>query len=389
MRAILIVMDSVGCGELPDASKFGDFDVNTLKHTAEAVNGLKMPNLAKMGLGNITKIEGVAARANPSAYWGKMREKAPAKDTTVGHWEMTGVVVRRPFPLFPKGFPEDLTKKFTELTGFEILGNKVASGTEIIKELGAEHLKTGKVIIYTSGDSVFQIAANESIVPVKKLYEICQIARDKILVGPYNVGRVIARPFIGTDASDFKRTSNRRDFSVLPPSDTVLDLLKGEGFEVAGVGKIHDIFAGKGITKWVHTSDNDDSVNETIAYMKEIKSGLIFTNLVDFDMLYGHRRDPLGYAKALENFDAKIPAIIGQMRGDDLLILTADHGNDPTFTRTTDHTREYVPLIVYKKGIKGGSLGLRLTFADIGQTISDMFGLRPLKNGISFLDKIV
>ena len=388
MRTIIIVMDSVGCGEMPDAGKFGDFNVNTLGHISESVGGLNMPNLQKMGLGNTTNILGVMPESNPNAYWGKMMEDSAAKDTTVGHWEITGVVTTHAFPVFSTGFPKEVIEKIEKLTGRAVIGNKAASGTEIIKELGEEHVKTGALIVYTSADSVLQVAAHEEVVPLKELYEICTIIREQVMVGEYAVGRIIARPFLGADADDFKRTSNRRDFSLLPPEKTLLDYAKEAGYTVAAVGKIHDIFAGQGITESVHTVDNADSMQKTIDYINKVGDGIIFTNLVDFDMLYGHRRNPVGYANALEEFDSQVTGVLEAMREDDILFITADHGNDPTYTRTTDHTREYVPLIVWKKGCKGGSLGLRMSFADLGQTAAEDLKLKPLHKGVSFLDKI-
>ena len=385
-RIVLVVLDSVGIGELPDANEYGDEGSNTLVNTSRAVGGLNLPNLAKFGLGNITEIEGVPKVAKPSAAFGKMQQASKGKDTTTGHWEMSGIILDVPFRTYPNGFPSEIIAEFEKQIGVKTLGNIVASGTEIIKVLGEEHLKTGYPIVYTSADSVFQIAAHEDVVPLERLYEICQIAR-KILVGEHQVGRVIARPFIGT-VGNFTRTPNRRDYSVIPIHDTILDVLKKNEYEVMAVGKIEDIFAGRGITHAVHTKNNADSVERTINSLGFVEGGLIFTNLVDFDMLYGHRNDVEGYANALHEFDTAIPDIIANLEEEDILIITADHGNDPT-TPSTDHSREYVPLLVYGAKIKGIDLGIRKTFADIGATIADYFNVEKPKHGQSFLDEIL
>jgi phosphopentomutase len=386
-RVVLIVLDSVGVGELPDADKFGDQGSNTLGHVAQAAGGLSLPNLRWMGIGNIIDIEGVPPIDKPWGAYGKMNELNHEKATTSGHWEMAGLILRKRFPTYPKGFPEEIVKTFSKAIGREILGNKKASGTVIIEEYGSEHIESGKPIVYTSADSVFQIAAHEEVIPVAKLYEFCKIAR-KMLTGKYSVERVIARPFVG-EPGYLVRTDRRKDFSVPPPEKTLLDKMKEKGYQVVGIGKIPDIFAHQGLTKEIHTKGNMDGTNKLILTMKEKNKGLIFINLVDFDSLYGHRNNPEGYANALEAFDARLPQIVANLREDNLLILTADHGCDPTFPGT-DHTREYVPLLVYGQRTKGGiNLGTRETFADIAQTIAELFGLQPFKIGKSFKKEIL
>ncbi len=386
-RVILIVLDSVGVGYLPDADRFGDKGSNTLGHIAQAVEGLSLPNLQRLGIGNIIDIKGVSPVGKPWGAYGKMGEMNHEKATTSGHWEIAGLILRKRFPTYPKGFPDEVIKAFSKAIGRGILGNKKASGTVIIEEYAKEHLQTGKPIVYTSADSVFQIAAHEEVIPVERLYEFCKIAK-KILIGKYCVERVIARPFTG-EPGHLKRTHRRKDFSVLPPEDTLLDRFKEKGYSVIGIGKIGDIFAGRGLTEEIHTKGNMDGVDKTILAMKEKNKGLIFTNLVDFDTLYGHRNNPKGYAFALESFDARLPQIVANLREDDLLILTADHGCDPTFPGT-DHTREYVPLLVYGQRTEGGiNLGTRETFADIAQTIAELFELEPFKIGKSFKKEIL
>ncbi len=386
-KVVLIILDSVGVGELPDACNYGDQGSNTLLHTAESVNGLNIPNLEEIGIGKILKLPGVNYEIKAKASYGKMKEKSPGKDTTTGHWEMMGIILDKPFPVYKKGFTEEIIKPFEDSIGRRVLGNKVASGTKIIEELGEEHMETGFPIVYTSADSVFQIAAHEEIISVKKLYEYCSIAR-KLLQGKHSVGRVIARPFVGKPGN-FKRTANRHDFSLEPIHDTVLDLIKNEGLPVTGIGKISDIFAGRGLTDSIHTENNLDGINKTIEKMKKQKKGLIFTNLVDYDQLYGHRNDPLGYAGALEEFDKKLPDIIETLGKNDILIISADHGCDPT-TESTDHSREYVPIIIYGKNIKGNvSLGVRETFSDLGATIAEILKTEKPKNGTSMLKKIL
>jgi len=384
-RFIIVVLDGVGIGALPDAGKYGDEGSNTLVNTARAVGGLKLPNLARLGLGNIAEIPGVLPAANPAGSFGKMAERSPGKDTTTGHWEIAGLILDRPFPVYPNGFPQELIEFFEERIGRRVLGNKVASGTEIIAELGAEHMRTGYPIVYTSADSVFQVAAHEEIIPVQELYRICRIARD-LLTGEHAVARVIARPFIGRPGA-FIRTARRHDFSLQPPGPTILDVLKENGLAVLAVGKIADIFAGRGISRTAHTTDNMDGVEKTIEFIKDNGRGIIFTNLVDFDMVYGHRNDASGYAEALTAFDRRLPEIIGALSAGDILIITGDHGCDPT-TPSTDHSREYVPVLVYGWHVRPGvNLGVRTTFADVAATIAELFDL-PFKAGTSFAKDI-
>ncbi|MBO8138554.1 MAG: phosphopentomutase [Desulfotomaculum sp.] len=385
-RIILIVLDSVGIGELPDAGEYGDSGSNTLVNTAKAVGGLNLPNLAKLGLGNIAQIDGVPPNPNPAGSYGKMAEQSKGKDTTTGHWELTGIILDRPFPVFPNGFPDDFIEQYEKRIGRKVLGNKPASGTKIIEELGKQHMETGSPIVYTSADSVFQIAAHEDIIPLEELYRYCEIARE-MLTGDLAVGRVIARPFTGQPGS-FKRTANRHDYSLAPVKTTVLDILAQNEYDVLAVGKIVDIFSGRGITGYVRTKNNMDGVDKTLKYISENNCGLIFTNLVEYDQAYGHRNDPQGYAKALEEFDARLPEIIKTMKKDDVLIITADHGCDPT-TPSTDHSREYVPLLVYGVPVKNGvNLGIRRTFADVGNTIADIFSI-PFNVGTSFAEEIL
>lgn len=384
-RVILIVLDSVGAGELPDAYKFGDEGSNTLGHVTEKT-GVELPNMGHLGLGNIISLKSVPENPDAIGGYGKMAEKSAGKDTTTGHWEISGLIIKKPFPIYPNGFPHEIIQEFETKIGRKVLGNKPASGTEIIKELGEEHVKTGYPIVYTSADSVFQIAAHEDVIPLEELYRICEIARE-ILKGEHAVGRVIARPFNGTPGN-FVRTGNRRDFSLKPFEPTVLDMLKEAGHEVFAIGKIEDIFAGQGITKKDHTTNNDEGITATIKAMDEIKEGLIFTNLVDFDMLYGHRNDVEGYAKALKHFDNRLQEIMEKLAKEDLLIITADHGCDPT-TPSTDHSREYVPLLVYSPLMTHGvNLGVRDTYSDIAATIAEIFKVGPIKHGTSFLKEL-
>ncbi|TCS84079.1 phosphopentomutase [Tepidibacillus fermentans] len=383
-RVALIVLDSVGIGELPDSEKFGDRGTNTLLHISEQINGLHVPNLEKMGLGNIFPLQGVKKVEQPIASFGKMKEVSVGKDTMTGHWEIMGLKIDIPFKTYPNGFPDSLIKPFEERIGRKVIGNKPASGTEIIEELGEEHMKTGAVIVYTSADSVFQVAAHEEIVLLDELYRICEIAREMTLDEEHAVGRVIARPFIGTPGH-FTRTANRHDYAVKPPAKTVMNYLAESGLDSIAVGKISDIYSGEGVTQAIKTKSNMDGVDKTVEGLKSDFHGLLFTNLVDFDMLYGHRRDPIGYGKAIEEFDARLPELFAALKEDDLLILTADHGNDPTHTGT-DHTREYVPLLVYSKKLNGGvDLGIRGTFADVGATIADIFDVKKPEYGKSFL----
>lgn len=386
-RGILIVLDSVGVGELPDCILYHDQGSNTLANTATAVGGLKLPNLESLGLGNIIEIKGVAKVADSKAAYGKMAEQSLGKDTTTGHWELAGLVLKHPFPTYPEGFPKDIIDKFEETIGRPILGNKTASGTEIIEELGPEHLKTGYPIIYTSADSVFQIAAHEEVIPVEELYRMCEIARN-ILQGPHGVGRVIARPFLGEPGS-FARTSRRKDYSLKPLYRTVLDMLQEKGETVYGIGKIADIFAGQGVAGSDKIKNNLDGIEKLLNLMARQKTGLIFANLNDFDTLYGHRNNPQGYAQSLEEFDFQLPRILENLEKGDLLIITADHGCDPT-TTSTDHCREYVPILAYYPGIpKGISLGLRDSFADVAQTIADVFNLGKMVHGKSFRKELL
>lgn len=383
-RVILIVLDSLGIGEMTDAAEYGDSGSDTIGNIAKAVGGLHIPNMAKLGLGRIHPIAGVATDPVTGAY-GKMAEQSAGKDTTNGHWEMVGVKLEHPLPTYPEGFPREIMDEFERKIGRKTLGNKPASGTEILKELGDEHIRTGYPIVYTSGDSVFQIAAHEEVIPLPELYRYCEIARE-MLVGPHGVGRVIARPFIGA-AGQFTRTANRRDYSLLF-GRTVLNELQEAGYNVIGIGKIEDIYGGSGITGGVHTKDNMDGVDQTLAFMKDLKNGLIFANLVDFDAKFGHRNDPHGFAKAIEQFDERLPEIFAAMEERDLLILTADHGCDPT-TPGTDHSREFVPLLVFHKQMKAAiDLGVRSTFADLGATIADLFGVPNPGIGVSFFDQI-
>jgi len=385
-RVILIVLDSCGIGELPDADKYGDIGSNTLANTAKAVGGLKLPNLELLGLGKIDQIEGLSNSIQAKGCYGKMAELSLGKDSTAGHWEMMGLPLKKPFPVYPGGFPQEIIEAFEQAIGIKILGNYPASGTEIIAQLGEEHLKTGFPIVYTSADSVFQIAVHKDIVPLEELYRMCQKAR-KLLQGEHAVARVIARPFTGKPGA-FVRTAERRDFSVQPLGETVLDQLRARGHEVIGIGKIEDLFGGRGISRAFHTVNNKDGVEKALEVMKSLKSGLIFTALVDFDILWGHRNDAYGFAKGLEEFDTMLPEILDLLNNNDLLILTADHGCDPT-TPSTDHSREYVPLLVYGKSLKvDGNLGIRQTFADIGQTVAEIFGLKGTGIGNSFLKEV-
>lgn len=382
-RFIVIVLDSVGIGEAPDAAVFGDVGSNTLGNIARVVGGLQMPHMERMGLANIGIMQGVAPQLHPTASYGKMAEKSVGKDTTTGHWELSGIRLDTPFPVYPNGFPAEVMDKFTAETGRKWLANYPSSGTVILDKLGEEHVRTGKPIVYTSADSVFQIAAHEDVIPVDELYKMCEIARE-ILRGEHEVGRVIARPFIGTPGH-FERTANRRDYSVLPPEPTVLDSLKEAGLMVYAVGKIEDIFAKQGITGAVHTKHNMDGVDQTLIAMRNhSEKGLIFTNLVDFDAKFGHRNNPEGYANCLAEFDQRMPEIMDALADDDVLILTADHGNDPTFPGT-DHTREYVPILIAGAPVRQGvNIGVRETFADMAATIAEVLGVKRPSQGRSF-----
>jgi len=386
-RVILVVLDSVGCGDAPDAADYGDEGSNTLANTAQAVGGLKLPHLGRLGLGNIISIEGVPTAEAPLAAFGRLTERSPGKDTTTGHWELAGLPLSRAFPTYPNGFPPEIISEFERRIGRGTLGNFPASGTTVIEQLGDEHLRTGKPIVYTSADSVFQIAVHEEVIPVSELYRMCQIARE-LLSGEHAVGRVIARPFVG-QPGNFTRTERRRDFSLAPFGDTILDVLKADGREVMGVGKIEDIFAHRGLTQSNHTSNNMDGVEAVLEFMGSDAGGLIFANLVDFDMVYGHRNNPRGYADALEEFDARLPEIEAALRRQDVLILTADHGNDPT-TPSTDHSRERVPILVHGPQVwPGVNVGTRDSFADVAATIADLLGVTWVGPGRSFAPSIL
>jgi phosphopentomutase len=372
-RVILLVLDSVGCGAAPDAWRYGDEGANTLMNIARAVGGLVLPNLGSLGIGCVVPVEGVPPAASPSARFGRLTPAGEGKDTTTGHWELAGLVLDEPFPTYPSGFPDRVIEAFEKVVGRRTLGNWPASGTEIIAALGDEHIRTGRPIVYTSADSVFQIAAHEDVIPVEELYAMCQIARS-ILVGQDAVGRVIARPFTG-ETGMYTRTAARRDFSLAPPGPTVLDVVSASGLEVIGIGKIEDIFAGRGLTAAIHTDGNAAGIDAIVYSMHGNWSGVMFANLVDFDMLYGHRNDVAGYARALEYFDRRLPDITDELRADDLLVITADHGNDPT-QPGTDHTREYVPILLVGPHLRGGvDLGTRESFADVAATVADALHL--------------
>ena len=382
-RVFLIVLDSFGIGAMEDSASYGDIGVNTLK-TVSSSPLFRMPHMAELGLFQIDGVKealgGTRAAGSHSALIARMTERSRGKDTTIGHWEIAGVCSPKPLPTYPKGFPEEVLEPFRARTGRGVLCNLPYSGTTVIQEYGDAHLKTGDLIVYTSADSVFQIAAHEEVVPLEQLYEYCRMARE-ILQGEHGVGRVIARPFIGPRGGSFTRTAHRHDFSILPPADTMLDQLSQNGKDVIAVGKIKDIFAGKGITEAVYTSGNEAGIDRTLEYLDKAFEGLCFINLVDYDMLYGHRRDVDGYAGALSVFDRRLPEIMGKLREDDILMMTADHGCDPGYKATTDHTREYTPFLMYGRKIKPVNLGTRETFADIGATVLDYFGITPVFAG--------
>lgn len=382
-RIHLIVLDSVGIGEAPDAKDFGDEGADTLGNIVRATGGLNVPHLVELGLGNIRPIEGLATTEHPQGIYGKLQEASVGKDTMTGHWEIMGLNIDKPFKVYPEGFPEELIQQLEERTGRKVIVNKPASGTAVIEDYGEEHMKTGALIVYTSADPVLQIAAHEEVVPLEELYEICEIARELTLQPEFLVGRVIARPFIG-EPGNFTRTSNRHDYALKPFGRTVMNELKDAGKDVIAVGKINDIYNGEGVTAAVRTKSNMDGVDKLLEVMKQSFDGLSFTNLVDFDAMFGHRRDPEGYRQALEEFDARLPEIYKRMGADDLLILTADHGNDPT-APGTDHTREYVPLLMYSPKLTGRALDVRETFSDIGATIADNFNVPLPEHGTSFL----
>lgn len=383
-RVFLIVMDSVGIGEAPDAKGFGDEGAHTLLHIAEEMKGLHMPNMEQLGLSNIEVIPGIEPAEKPMAYYTKMQEASNGKDTMTGHWEIMGLNIETPFRVFPDGFPDELIQELEERTGRTVIGNKPASGTGILDELGEEHMKTGALIVYTSADSVIQIAAHEEIVPLDELYKICKIAREMTLREEYMLGRVIARPFLGTPGN-FVRTANRHDYALKPYDRTVMNELKDAGYDVLAIGKISDIYDGEGVTQSLRTVSNMDGMDKLMETIHTDFTGLSFLNLVDFDAMYGHRRDPIGYGKALEEYDARLTEVLAEMKEDDLLIITADHGNDPVH-HGTDHTREYVPLLVYSKKLAHpAEMPLRHTFADIGATVAENFDVTMPKHGKSFL----
>jgi phosphopentomutase len=384
-RVILIVLDSVGIGELPDAGAYGDRGSDTVGNISRQV-GLSVPTLATLGLLRVANVAGHAPAGSPLGAFGRMAEASPGKDSVTGHWELAGLVLDRPFPVFPGGFPADLIGDFERRIGRGTLGNKAASGTAIIDELGPEHIRTGRPIVYTSADSVFQIAAHEEVIPVPQLYDFCETAYELAALGR-GIGRVIARPFVGTPGA-FQRTANRRDFALPPFSETLLDRLKNSGTAVVAIGKIEDLFARRGITHAVHTSSDDHGMDEIERALGSTPRGLIFANLVDFDTVYGHRNDPAGYAANLERFDRRLAEFMPRIGARDVLVVTADHGNDPT-TPSTDHSREYVPLFLFGPAVRAGvDLGVRRTFADLGQTVAELFGVGPLPHGTSFLKDI-
>ncbi len=386
-QVILIVLDSVGIGDAPDAEAYGDTGSNTLGNITRAVGGLDLPNMAALGLGHLDDIKGVAAVEKAQGAYGRLTEVSAGKDTTTGHWELAGVSIKTPFPTFPHGFPVEFVSAFESRIGRKTIGNTPASGTAIIEQLGEQHVKTGQPIIYTSADSVFQIAAHEEVIPLAELYRICEIARE-MLTGDLAVGRVIARPFVGAVGS-FKRTEHRKDFSLTPPRETILDKVKAAGLMSAGVGKIEDIFAERGLTDSNHTGNNTTTTDATIEFIKTRRRGLIFANLVDFDALYGHRNNPRGYADALEEFDRRLPEILAALGDDDVLLLTADHGNDPT-TASTDHSRERVPLLIAGKRVKAGAnIGTRETFADAAASIAELLAVEGTGEGVSFASSIL
>lgn len=381
-RVFLIVLDSFGIGAMPDAAEYGDAGVNTLRSVA-ASSSFHVPNMGRMGLFNIDGVDCKGKEETPEAAFARIAEASKGKDTTVGHWEIAGICSPKPLPTFPEGFPEELLEEFRAKTGRGILCNQTYSGTEVIQDYGDEHVRTGKLIVYTSADSVFQVAAHEEVVPVDELYRYCRMARE-MLTGNYGVGRVIARPFTGK-SGEYVRTSRRHDYSLLPPGVTMLDQMSEAGYEVIGVGKINDIFAGKGITQAVYTSGNEEGIEKTLQYLEQDFEGLCFINLVDFDMLYGHRNNIKGYAEALTFFDGKLTEILSKMREEDILMITADHGCDPGYVVSTDHSREYIPFLMYGSTIRPKNMGTRKTFADIGATVLQYFGIAPEFDGESML----
>ena len=385
-RIFIIVLDSFGIGALPDARAFGDSGANTLA-SCVASGVLQIPNMIAAGLGRIEGVSCLPKEKMPVGAWGRMAEKSMGKDTTIGHWELAGLVSDAPLPTYPNGFPEEILEPFRQQTGRGVLANAPWSGTEVIEAFGKQHMETGDLIVYTSADSVFQIAAHEDVVPPEQLYEYCRIAR-RLLKGKHGIGRVIARPFIGTPGN-FKRTANRHDFSLEPPEDTLLDVLKEAGLSVIGVGKIHDIFAGQGLTEYVYNKSNANGMEHAMAYAGKDFRGLCFVNLVDFDSQFGHRRDRVGYAKALNEFDAWLPAFLELLGEEDMVLITADHGCDPGFMASTDHTREYVPLLVLGKGVQPVNLGTRESFADLAATVAELLGVEFATPGKSFAELLL
>ena len=385
-RIFLFVLDSFGIGGMPDCERFGDVNVNTLAACATSAE-LKIPNMTAAGLGNIDGVSCLAKADAPGGAFARLTEASMGKDTTIGHWEIAGIISPDPLPTYPEGFPAEVTEPFKAATGRGILANAPWSGTEVIAAFGDEHMRTGELIVYTSADSVFQIAAHEEVVPLAKLYEYCRIARQQ-LQGKHGVGRVIARPFVGTSGA-YKRTSNRHDYSLEPPAETMLDAIKGAGLDCIAVGKIFDIFAGRGTTEHVYNTSNANGMEHAMEYAERDFHGLCFVNLVDFDMVYGHRRDIDGYARALSEFDAWLPGFLAKMGEDDLVMITADHGCDPAYTATTDHTREYVPLLILGKGVKNVNLGTRHSFADIAATVTELLGVEFETPGKSFAGEIL
>ncbi len=387
-RVIIVVLDACGVGELPDADRYGDKGASTISNVARNQGGITMPNCQKLGLGNIVEIPGVPPIEKPLSCYGKMAERSAGKDSTSGHWEIAGIITEKPFPVYSNGFPLELVAEFETRAGVKTIGNIPASGIEIIARLGEQHLQTGEIILYTSADSVFQLAAHEEIIPPARIYEICRIARE-LLKGEHAVGRVIARPFLGAPGN-FARTSNRKDFSLLPPRETLLDSLHTMGFPTVGIGKIGDLFAHKGLSKEVKTANNNEVMDSLLSELDQTGRGLIFANLVDFDMLWGHRNDAASFARGLEDFDRWLPGFIAPLHNDDLLIITADHGCDPTLTDSTDHTREYVPLLAFSPSINvAGNLGTRETFSDIAVTVAENFRIDSSFPGKSFFKDIV
>jgi len=389
MRFIIIVLDSVGVGEMDDSYKYGDKGSNTIGNLSKAVSGISLPNMERLGIGNLTEIEGVSPIDKSLGAYGKMKEKSDGKDSTTGHWEIMGVILKKPFSFFPNGFPREIISEFESLTGRKVIGNVPASGTEIIKKYGKRQHQTGELIVYTSADSVFQIAAPEEIIPIEELYKYCEIARNLLDKSDYKVARVIARPYIG-EFPNYIRTSNRHDYSLPPDEKTDMEFLVEAGINVYAVGKINDLYNGHGVSDYVKTKNNMDGVDKTIDYLKNVEKGLIYTNLVDYDAKYGHRNDPCGYANALEEFDKRLPEIYNEMNHEDILVLTADHGCDPT-TPSTDHSREMVPLLIYGRNIKEGiNLGVRDSFSDLGETVLKYFDVNKGKQvGKSFLTEII